>query len=324
MLNDIFIRNATKRIIIAAHHPLITYGEHGGVFTLKDHLFPFTSKNPKLYIPLPVIGSLYPLYRKWMGDIQDTSHPLYKEMAQGISSLMARYPGTIYAAGHEHALEAIVKDNSYFVVSGAGVKTTVVKKKKYSRFAASTTGFVKADIFKNGSVQLTYFQVDAGFPKGKVVFTDSLPVLRRTPLALYPQGQLDFKNKAVKVKGSSQYAAGKGKRRFLGKNYRAAWAQEILVPVFDLGTQNGGLKVLQKGGGMQTLSLRLEDSTGREFVLRSVEKFPEKAVPEIFRKTIIQSLVQDGISASHPYAALVVPPLAQAAGIYHTNPKLVY
>ena len=75
---------------------------------------------------------------------------------------------------------------------------------------------------------------------------------------------------------------------------------------------------------MQTLSLRLEDSTGREFVLRSVEKFPEKAVPEIFRKTIIQSLVQDGISASHPYAALVVPPLAQAAGIYHTNPKLVY
>ena len=142
--------------------------------------------------------------------------------------------------------------------------------------------------------------------------------------ASYPQGQLDFVNKVVKVRGSSQYAAGKGKKRFLGKNYRAAWEQEIEVPVFDLGTQNGGLKILQKGGGMQTLSLRLEDSTGREFVLRSVEKFPEKAVPEMFRKTIIQSLVQDGISASHPYAALVVPSLAEAAGIYHTNPKVVY
>ncbi len=43
LLNDIFIRNPSKRIILAAHHPLITYGEHGGVFTLKDHLFPFTA-----------------------------------------------------------------------------------------------------------------------------------------------------------------------------------------------------------------------------------------------------------------------------------------
>ena len=46
LLNDIFVRNPTKRIILAAHHPLITYGEHGGVFTLKDHLFPFTSLIP--------------------------------------------------------------------------------------------------------------------------------------------------------------------------------------------------------------------------------------------------------------------------------------
>src|SRR5688572_9604905 len=145
LLNDVFVRNASKRIIVAAHHPMITYGEHGGVFTFKDHLFPLTSVNPKLYVPLPVIGSLYPLYRKWMGDIQDTAHPLYKEMIKGITSLMTQYPGTMYAAGHEHALESIVKDSSYFIVSGAGVKTTVVKQKKHARFAVSKTGFVKAD-----------------------------------------------------------------------------------------------------------------------------------------------------------------------------------
>ncbi len=75
---------------------------------------------------------------------------------------------------------------------------------------------------------------------------------------------------------------------------------------------------------MQTLSLRLEDSTGREFVLRSIEKCPEKAVPETFRKTFIQDLVQDQISAAHPYAAVVIPSLAEAAGIYHTNPKTVF
>ncbi|UII22717.1 BamA/TamA family outer membrane protein [Fulvivirga ligni] len=34
--------------------------------------------------------------------------------------------------------------------------------------------------------------------------------------------------------------------------------------------------------------------------------------------------MQDQISASHPYGAFVVPFLAEAAGIYHTNPQLVY
>lgn len=324
LLNDIFSRNATKRIIVAAHHPLFTYGEHGGVFTLKDHIFPLTTVNSKWFIPLPVIGSLYPLYRKWLGDIQDTSHPLYKEMINGLSTLMANYPGTIYAAGHEHSLQAIVKDSVYYVGSGAGVKTTSVKKKKYSRFAANKTGFVRADLFTDGTVQFTYIQVDPEFPNGKIIFQDSLAgsnTFMGTASTLEKQ---DFRNKVVRVKGSQQYAAGKTKQKMLGSNYRAAWAQEIDVPVFDLGSAQGGLKILQKGGGMQTLSLRLEDSTGREFVLRSIEKFPEKAVPEMFRKTFIQDLVQDQISAAHPYAATVIPSLAEAAGIYHTNPKVVY
>ena len=324
LLDDIFVRNAGKRIIMAAHHPLITYGEHGGVFTLRDHIFPFLSVNPKLYIPLPIIGSVYPLYRKWLGDIQDTSHPLYKEMIKGISNLMAQYPGSIYAAGHEHSLQAIVKDSTYFVVSGSGVKTTVVKKKKYSRFAADVKGFVRADIFKNGRVRFEYYQVDKDYPEGKILFKDSTSELNPGTSVEASKEQIDFSGKVVRIKASEQYAAGKGKEKILGENYRKAWSQEIEVPVFDLGKERGGLKILQKGGGMQTLSLRLEDSTGREFVLRSVEKFPEKAVPEMFRKTFIQDLVQDQISASHPYAALVTPALAEAAGIYHTNPKTVY
>src|SRR5690606_9948153 len=98
----------------------------------------------------------------------------------------------------------------------------------------------------------------------------------------------------------------------------------IEVPVFDLGHEKGGLKIVQKGGGQQTLSLRLQDSTGKEYTLRSVEKFPIKAVPEMLRGTFAQDIVQDQISAAHPYAAVVIPGLAEAAGIYHTNPKVVY
>lgn len=73
---------------------------------------------------------------------------------------------------------------------------------------------------------------------------------------------------------------------------------------------------------MQTLSLRLADSTGREFVLRSIEKFPENAVLEMLRKTIAQDLVQDQISPSLRRTGDSYH--AEAAGIHHTNPKLVY
>jgi hypothetical protein len=323
LLNDAFSRNAGKRIIMAAHHPLITYGEHGSVFTAKDHLFPLTAVNAKLYIPMPVIGSIYPFFRKWMGDIQDTPHPLYKEMIRGLNSVLTEHPGSIYVAGHDHNLQAIVKDSTYFIVSGSGVKTGNVKKKKYSRFAANKTGFVRADITENGAVRFTYFQVDSEAPAGQVIFRDSLPALT-TPLSEDEAERPDFSNKFVRTKASDQYVAGKGRQKIFGENYRRAWSTEIEVPVIDLTTEHGGLTITQKGGGMQTLSLRLEDPNGREYVLRSIEKFPEKAVPEMFRKTFVQDLVQDQISAAHPYAATVIPPLADAAGIYHTNPKIVY
>ena len=60
-LNDILERNKNKYILFATHHPFNTYGSHGGYYNLKHHVFPLTNLSKNLYIPLPVIGSLYPL-----------------------------------------------------------------------------------------------------------------------------------------------------------------------------------------------------------------------------------------------------------------------
>lgn len=84
------------------------------------------------------------------------------------------------------------------------------------------------------------------------------------------------------------------------------------------------LKPIQQGGGFQTQSIRLENPDGVQYVLRSVNKDVEKVVPPALRNTFAQKLVQDGIGASHPYGALIVPHLAKAAGIYHANPSIVY
>jgi hypothetical protein len=323
-LSDILYRNRNKQIIIAAHHPIITYGEHGGVYRLKDHLLPLTALHKNLIVPLPGIGSIYPLYRKIVGNIQDTAHPRYKQFSKSIETLIKDYPGTIYASGHEHALEYIIKDSVVYIVSGSGIKTTYVKKKGYAQFAKGVTGFARITFTEAGDQTTEFFQVDQQNPTGKMLWstTQNAP-MRMKEIPGDKPGNTSWPT-TVRVRASEQYKASKSKSRWLGKNYRKEWETEIDVPVFNISREKGGLAILQKGGGMQTRSLRLQDSLGREWLLRSIEKYPENAVPEVLRKTFAEDLVQDQISAAHPYGALVVAPLADAAGIYHTNPKLVF
>jgi hypothetical protein len=323
MVEDVFNRNRTKRIIVAGHHPFVTYGVHGGVFTLKEHIFPLTQLNPSIYLPLPVVGSIYPIYRKWFGHIQDTPHPLYREFSSGMQAIMKEYPGTLYVAGHEHALQYSIKDSVHYIVSGSGAKTEHVRKKNHALVAESVKGFVQLAIHADGSVTTTLIQADEAFPSGKDIFTQNIPGIVK-PVSVAGTGGTPEFPAVVRTKASDQYSAGRTKKKLFGENYRKEWAQEVEAPVFDIAKERGGLKILQRGGGQQTLSLRLEDSTGHEYVIRSVEKFPEAAVPEMLRKTFAQDLVQDQISAAHPYGALVIADLAEAAGIYHTNPKLMY
>ncbi|MCH5597534.1 metallophosphoesterase [Niabella ginsengisoli] len=63
-LAALFLQNKDKLIFLASHHPFRSYGVHGGKYTWKDHLFPFTAINKNAYVPLPGLGSLYPLLRK--------------------------------------------------------------------------------------------------------------------------------------------------------------------------------------------------------------------------------------------------------------------
>lgn len=322
LVEDVFRNNRGKRIIIAAHHPLITYGEHGGIFTWKAHIFPLEELTQYLYVPLPVLGSIYPLYRRWFGHIQDTAHPIYEEFSNALQDIMREYPGSVYVAGHEHALQHIVKDSTHFIVSGSGAKTEYVNQKEHAVYAKDIKGFVQVMLASNGSIAFNFFRVDEQYPEGHLVYQTQIAAPPAVESVATPD--VDFRGKSVRVNASDKYNTGKLKRKLLGENYRSAWAQELDVAVFDIDTEKGGLKILQKGGGQQTLSLRLADSSGHEFVLRSIEKYPAAAIPEVLRETFAQDLVQDQISAAHPYAALVVAPMADALGLYHTNPRLVF
>lgn len=132
-------------------------------------------------------------------------------------------------------------------------------------------------------------------------------------------------NKTITVAIAPGYdSVGSFHRFWLGNGYRKIWAAPFSTKVFRLNEEKGGLTPQEMGGGFQTKSLRLKDAGGRQWVLRSVQKYPERRLPQNLRNTIAQRILQDQVVTVHPFGALTVPPLAKALGLTHTNPQMVY
>ncbi len=128
----------------------------------------------------------------------------------------------------------------------------------------------------------------------------------------------------VVVRAGGIYEANAFKRFWFGDHYRDIWNTPVRVPVLDLNAVHGGLSILEKGGGMQTYSLKLKGGDGKLYSLRSVQKDPTPVLPIPLQYSFADEIVQDQISASHPYGPYILPTLGDAAGIYHTNPVLYY
>jgi hypothetical protein len=267
-LDDVLNRNQGKRVIVAGHHPVYSYGPHGGVFTLKDHLFPLTSINSSFYLPLPIVGSIYPLYRKFIGNLQDNAHAQNKALRYGLRDVMKQYPGTVYISGHEHSLQFIQHDSLHYMVSGAGTQSAYVKQKKFSKFATSEKGFVRMLITRDGKAKVEYYT------RAGKRFSVTLPKVKPLGSDSFAAGESD--SLWVNTNASYQYEAGKFRTMLLGENYRAEWLQKLPLLAFDIGKERGGLQILQKGGGMETMALRLKDSVGHEYVLRTLRNIRRK------------------------------------------------
>jgi hypothetical protein len=145
--------------------------------------------------------------------------------------------------------------------------------------------------------------------------------------SLYAQPQTKnstpaFSDSAI-VRVHPSYDSVSGFHRWLfGKGYRKEWSIPVKLPLIKLSQINGGLVPLRQGGGMQSKSLRLKDKAGKEWVIRSVEKMPEKLLPPNLKGTFAVDWIDDAMSSQHPFAALVVPPLAKAAGVPHSSPVI--
>ncbi len=310
-LNDALIRNEGKHILIAGYHPILSYGIHNGYLPGYVHAIP------------PVLGSMYYLYRNWIGQINDFANPTYSNLIKGLNNILKSHGNVIYISSHELSLQHIHEDSLHQVISGSAVRSKHVKEMS-GQFTSNRTGFMKLKFYKNGTAWLEAWTVNE-FTQAEKIYEKQLYQLDRKKREIPVTADFDFSGYTIDTLASNEYRTKRTKPGIMGINYRKEWSQVIQgIPYIDIKREKGGLEPIQRGGGMQTKSLRLENEKGQEYVLRSIEKFPEAAVPPELRKTVLADLVRDFISSSHPYAAFVIPPLADAVGVYHTNPKLVY
>lgn len=154
-------------------------------------------------------------------------------------------------------------------------------------------------------------------------------LLRRLLLAacIFPALDIDAQTSpdSTTAAGTKPFKTGGGRNFWMGANYRKEWNTVVKAPLLNLATEKGGLKPVKRGGGKQTRSLRLEDPNGRQYTIRSIQKYiTSKTLPADLQSEAAADLVADGVSASYPYSVLSVIPLAEAAGIPHLDTRLVY
>ena len=327
-IQDALRRHEGKHILIAMHHPMFSNGAHGGYYTLKEHIFPLTDINEGLFIPLPVIGTLYPLARKYGVSAEDLPHPRYQMLIDGLLGAIGQQDYVVMAAGHEHSLALHPYEQAYHILSGSGSRVTQAKKGKGAEFVYSGKGFSRVNYYQDGEVWVEFWRPIEDGSKGEMLFR--MPLYARdstspqiSKSSSSPSNVPKVANDSVIGYASKVFQRSKLYRAILGSHNRDLWTTDIKVPILDMDKDGEGLTPIKKGGGFQTLSLRLQGKDGHQYTVRSIDKDPEKFLPQGLRNTLVHAILKDQISVANPYGAFAIPKLADAVGVYHTNPRLV-
>ena len=148
-------------IIVVGHHPIESYGQHGGFFDWKDHIFPGRMYKKWLWFPIPILGSIFPLSRWYIVENpQDLNGKRYAEMVKQFRHAFTDSKQTsflIYASGHDHSLQVLQGDViDYLLVSGLGSteKASSVSHGDNTLFAHQHTGFMSIDFLIDGRILL--------------------------------------------------------------------------------------------------------------------------------------------------------------------------
>lgn len=126
-------------VVVAAHHPLMTGGEHGSYCGVTG---PFT---------------------RFAGRNMDIMSSANRRMRDSIESAFRESMPLVYAAGHDHSLQVLRSGRNapYVLVSGAGSASKVscaVRLRESLYTSPHRNGFMRLDIMRGGGVLLRVFR----------------------------------------------------------------------------------------------------------------------------------------------------------------------
>jgi len=166
-----------RRAIMIAHPPLLTSGPHGGYFRWQEHVFPLRVFNRHLWIPLPIIGSIFPIARMYGVTDTDQMGPQYEGYIESAKALFSPNHPTLAAAGHEHSLQVHIDPTGVFhAVSGAGSsrKVDYVRDMRSDLMSLAAPGYMRLDAYADSTLRLNVFSVDEG-RQSSLVFSTCVP-----------------------------------------------------------------------------------------------------------------------------------------------------
>lgn len=317
-----------KNILLAGHYPVVSYGNYGGYFSVGQHLSPF-----------PIAAEFKTGYRANVGGVKDISNERFGPFAHGIQTVYYEHQGLIYVSAHEKNQQVIRKRDDWFVNSGAPEKAGFAARGKGALLSESVPGVMLLEFEGDGSVSTTLLAYDpqSGFSEHTSIdlfqpLCEYRPTLIETPISraaeyCVPDSLLiapsaPIPSDTFQRLATTTYLRKGVARIFVGKHWREAWATPISTQYLDIDTAFGGLKIFEKGGGRQTTSLKFNAKDGSQYVFRSINKNPERALDYTLRNTIVRKVAKDITSTQHPYGALVVDPLLNELDILHAHPQV--
>ncbi|MBO0590735.1 metallophosphoesterase [Cellulophaga sp. E16_2] len=327
-VEDVIKKNRERTTIIAMHHPMFTYGSHGGQTSLKQQFYP-SNKN----VPLPILGSVANVLRKTAGpSIEDNNNKLYRELRNRITTLAQYSDKVVFVSGHEHSLQYIVEKSTPQIVSGSGSKRGNTKLLNGSKFSTGQMGYAVLEVYKDGSSKVRFYGLD-DLEAEKFLFGKD--VLKRDRVLNEDKYDENFPARVTaSVYTDEEVKKSKLHEKIWGKKYRKYYGTKISAPTVRIDTLFGGLEPVKKGGGHQSKSLRLRDKNGKEYVMRAIRKsaelylqsmaFQDQYIADDLKDTYTEKLLEDFYTGAHPFAPFAVATLSDAVDLYHTNPVLYY
>ncbi len=306
-------KNQGKTIVLAMHHPLESHGSHGGQF-------PF---NP-IKAPLNILRNASGL------SPADLNFSLYRELSNKITTILQEYQDhVIVVSGHEHNLQYLVHKNIPQIISGSGSKINPVRHfhKDTTTFGYAGLGYAILNIQENKQLALFYNE------NNQLIHSRLIRETQQQK-ALFSSDFLKGNSVTASIYNEHTNVKSKAYNSFFGNHYRELYYEKFNFPIVNLDTLYGGLKPVKLGGGNQSVSLRLEDKDGKEYVMRRMRKsaaqfiqvkaFQEDYMKDQLENTVAERFLMDFYTTSYPFGALLNSGLSDIVGVYHTNPQFYY